>query len=125
MTIIAKPQMMLLATTKCKILGLPYPGGPLIDKYAQLGNPKAFALQNQKFRIEFQFFRFKSHSLFYSKEKIENPNFVDENLNDICINSNTIIEILMDKLKLAVKKQVLHKSLLAEEFRQILEFETP
>jgi N6-L-threonylcarbamoyladenine synthase len=51
MTIIAKPQMMLLATlTKCKILGLPYPGGPLIDKYAQLGNPKAFALQNQKFQ---------------------------------------------------------------------------
>jgi N6-L-threonylcarbamoyladenine synthase len=40
--------------TKCKI-GLPYPGGPLIDKYAQLGNPKAFAFTKQKFRIEFQF----------------------------------------------------------------------
>jgi N6-L-threonylcarbamoyladenine synthase len=98
----------------------------LIDKYAQLETQKPLLLQNQKFKDWISVFRFKSHSLFYSKEKIENPNFVDENLNDICASiQHTIIEILMDKLKLAVKKQVLHKSLLAEEFRQILEFETP
>jgi N6-L-threonylcarbamoyladenine synthase len=35
-----------------KILGLPYPGGPLVDQHAQLGNPKAFDLPNLKFRFE-------------------------------------------------------------------------
>jgi N6-L-threonylcarbamoyladenine synthase len=93
----------------------------LIDKYAQLGTQKPLLLQNKSSGLNQ--FGLKIHSLFYSKEKIEN--FVDENLNDICASiQHTIIEILMDKLKLAVKKQVLHKSLLAE-FRQILEFETP
>jgi tRNA A37 threonylcarbamoyltransferase TsaD len=50
----------------------------LIDKYAQLGNPKAFVYKTKSSRIEFQFSGLKCHSLFYSKEKIENPNFVDE-----------------------------------------------
>jgi N6-L-threonylcarbamoyladenine synthase len=74
----------------------------LIDKYAQLG--KAFAFTKPKVP-GLNFIRFKTHSLFYSKEKIENPNFVDENLNDICASiQHTIIEILMDKLKLAVQE---------------------
>ena len=90
-----------------KILGLPYPGGPLIDKYAQLGNPKAFVFTKPKVPgLDFSFSGLKTAILYFiQKKKIENPNFVDENLNDICASiQHTIIEILMDKLKLAVKE---------------------
>jgi N6-L-threonylcarbamoyladenine synthase len=90
-----------------KILGLPYPGGPLVDKYAQLGNPKAFAFTKPKVPgLDFSFSGLKTAILYFiQKKKIENPNFVDENLNDICASIQyTIIEILMDKLKMAVKE---------------------
>ena len=90
-----------------KILGLPYPGGPLIDKYAQLGNGKAFAFTKPKVAgLNFSFSGLKTAILYFiQKKKIENPNFVDENLNDICASiQHTIVEILMDKLKLAVKE---------------------
>jgi N6-L-threonylcarbamoyladenine synthase len=90
-----------------KILGLPYPGGPLIDKYAQLGNPKAFAFTKPKVSgLDFSFSGLKTAILYFiQKKKLENPNFVDENLNDICASiQHTIIEILMDKIKLAVKE---------------------
>ena len=90
-----------------KILGLPYPGGPLIDKYAQLGNPKAFAFTKPKVPgLNFSFSGLKTAILYFiQKKKLENPAFVDENLNDICASIQyTIIEILMDKLKLAVKE---------------------
>jgi N6-L-threonylcarbamoyladenine synthase len=89
-----------------KILGLPYPGGPLVDKYAQLGNPKAFAFTKPKVPgLDFSFSGLKTAILYFiQKKKLENPNFVDEHLNDICASiQHTIVEILMDKLKLAVK----------------------
>lgn len=89
-----------------KILGLPYPGGPLVDKYAQLGNPKAFPFTKPKVPgLDFSFSGLKTAILYFiQKKKIENPNFIDENINDICASiQHTIIEILMDKLKLAVK----------------------
>ncbi len=88
-----------------KILGLPYPGGPLVDKYAQLGNPKAFAFTKPKISgLDFSFSGLKTAILYFIQKKvIENPNFIEENLNDICASiQHTIIEILMDKLKLAV-----------------------
>ena len=90
-----------------KILGLPYPGGPLVDKYAQLGNPKAFDFTKPKVPgLDFSFSGLKTAILYFiQKKKLENPNFVEDNLNDICASiQNTIIEILMDKLKLAVKE---------------------
>jgi N6-L-threonylcarbamoyladenine synthase len=90
-----------------KILGLPYPGGPLVDKYAQLGNPKAFPFTKPKVPgLDFSFSGLKTAILYFiQKKKIENPNFVEENLNDICASiQHTIIEILMDKLKMAVKE---------------------
>jgi N6-L-threonylcarbamoyladenine synthase len=90
-----------------KILGLPYPGGPLVDKYAKLGNPKAFAFTKPKVSgLDFSFSGLKTAILYFvQKKKLENPNFVEENLNDICASiQHTIIEILMDKLKLAVAK---------------------
>ena len=90
-----------------KILSLPYPGGPLVDKYAQLGNPKAFAFTKPKVPgLDFSFSGLKTAILYFvQKKKLENPNFVEENLNDVCASiQHTIIEILMDKLKLAVKE---------------------
>ena len=88
-----------------KILGLPYPGGPLIDKYAQLGNPKTFTFTKPKVAgLNFSFSGLKTAILYFIQKQVaENPNFVTENLNDICASiQHTIIEILMDKLKLAV-----------------------
>jgi len=90
-----------------KILGLPYPGGPFIDKYAQLGNPKAFAFSKpQVADLNFSFSGLKTAILYFlQKEQQKNPHFIDENLNDIYASIQfTIIEILMDKLKKAVKQ---------------------
>jgi N6-L-threonylcarbamoyladenine synthase len=90
-----------------KILGLPYPGGPLVDKYAQLGNPKAFAFTKPKVPgLNFSFSGLKTAILYFiHKEVAKNPNFIAENSNDICASiQHTIIEIVMDKLRLAVKE---------------------
>jgi len=90
-----------------KILGLPYPGGPLIDKYAQLGNPKAFPFPKSKVGdLNFSFSGLKTSILYFIQKQVkENPNFVTENRNDICASIQyTIINILMDKLKKAVKQ---------------------
>ena len=90
-----------------KILGLPYPGGPLVDKHAQLGNPKAFAFTKPKVPgLNFSFSGLKTAILYFvQKKKLEKPDFVPENINDICASIQyTIVEILMDKLKLAVKE---------------------
>jgi N6-L-threonylcarbamoyladenine synthase len=89
-----------------KILGLPYPGGPLIDKHAQLGNPKAYAFTKPKVGdMDFSFSGLKTGILYFiQKQQRINPNFIAENLNDICASiQHTIVEILMDKLKNAVK----------------------
>jgi N6-L-threonylcarbamoyladenine synthase len=90
-----------------KILGLPYPGGPLVDKNAALGNSKAFVFTKPKVPgLDFSFSGLKTAILYFiQKKKKENPNFVAEHLNDICASiQHTIIEILMDKLKMAVKE---------------------
>ena len=88
-----------------KILGLPYPGGPLVDRYAQLGNPKAYVFTKPKVPgMDFSFSGLKTAILYFIQRQVaENPYFIAENLNDICASvQHTIIEILMDKLKLAV-----------------------
>ncbi|MCJ7466129.1 MAG: tRNA (adenosine(37)-N6)-threonylcarbamoyltransferase complex transferase subunit TsaD [Maribacter sp.] len=90
-----------------KILGLPYPGGPLVDRYAQLGNPKAFQFPKPKVEgLDFSFSGLKTSILYFiERETKRNANFINENLNDICASIQyTIVEILMDKLKKAVKK---------------------
>ncbi len=90
-----------------KILGLPYPGGPLVDKYAQEGNPKAFVFTKPKApNLDFSFSGLKTAILYFiQKQMAENPNFIEENRADICASiQHTIIEILMDKLKMAVKE---------------------
>ena len=88
-----------------KILGLSYPGGPLIDKYAKLGNPTAFEFTHPKTKnkLDFSFSGLKTSILYFVQKKMkENPNFIKENLNDICASIQyTIIAILMNKLKIA------------------------
>lgn len=90
-----------------KILGLPYPGGPLVDKFAQLGNPKAFPFTKPKVPgLDFSFSGLKTQILYFVQKNVAtNPDFINENMNDICASiQHTIINILMDKLKLAVKE---------------------
>ena len=90
-----------------KILGLGYPAGPQIDKLAQAGEPKAYQFTKPKVAgLDFSFSGLKTAILYFiQREEKVNPNFVKENLNDICASIQyTIIEILMDKLKLAVKQ---------------------
>ena len=90
-----------------KILGLGYPAGPKIDKRAKLGNPKAFKFTKpQVTGLNFSFSGLKTAVLYFVQKKLkENPQFVNENLNDVCASIQyTIVEILMDKLKIAVKE---------------------
>ncbi|MHA7831012.1 MAG: tRNA (adenosine(37)-N6)-threonylcarbamoyltransferase complex transferase subunit TsaD [Flagellimonas sp.] len=88
-----------------KLMGLPYPGGPLIDKYAKLGNSNTFAFPKPKVDgLNFSFSGLKTSILYFlQRETQKNPDFVQQNINDICASVQfTILEILMDKLQLAV-----------------------
>lgn len=90
-----------------KILGLDYPGGPILDKYAQQGNPKAYPFPKPKVGpLDFSFSGLKTAVLYFvERETKKNPNFVEENMADICASIQyTIVDYLMDKLKNAVKK---------------------
>lgn len=90
-----------------KILGLPYPGGPLLDKLAREGNPDAFSFTKPKVKgLDFSFSGLKTAVLYFYQREIEkDPDFVKKNLNDICASiQHTIVEILMDKIRKAVKK---------------------
>lgn len=90
-----------------KILGLGYPAGPLIDNLAKLGNPKAFKFSKPKVdALNFSFSGLKTGILYFiQKETKRDSSFIETHLNDICASiQHTIIEILMDKLKLAVEQ---------------------
>lgn len=90
-----------------KIMGLPYPGGPLIDKYAQMGNPKAFPFPKPKVDgLNFSFSGLKTSILYFLQKEVKSdPDFISNNMNDICASiQHTIIAILMDKLERAVQQ---------------------
>jgi len=90
-----------------KLLGLPYPGGPLIDEHARNGQPKKFPFPIPKVAgLNFSFSGLKtSIKYFVEKETGANPNFVESHLEDICASIQyTIIKILMQKLKKAVQQ---------------------
>lgn len=84
-----------------KILGLPYPGGPLVDKHAQKGNPTAFAFSKPKVPgLDFSFSGLKTSILYFiQKQTAIDPDFTTQHIEDICASvQHTIIGILMDKL---------------------------
>ncbi|WP_443946024.1 tRNA (adenosine(37)-N6)-threonylcarbamoyltransferase complex transferase subunit TsaD [Pedobacter sp. AW1-32] len=90
-----------------KILSLPYPGGPLIDKHAKSGNPNAFKFAEPQIpELNFSFSGFKTSILYFiRKQEKENPDFIAENLDDICASvQHSIIQILMNKVKKAAKQ---------------------
>ncbi|MGK6350810.1 tRNA (adenosine(37)-N6)-threonylcarbamoyltransferase complex transferase subunit TsaD [Parapedobacter sp. DT-150] len=87
-----------------KILGLPYPGGPLIDRYAQLGNAGAFAFPEPQIPgLNFSFSGLKTAILYFVQQKErEQPGFVQAHLHDICASvQSRIVSILLHKLKRA------------------------
>jgi len=95
-----------------KILGFPYPGGPLIDQFAKEGNPKAYPFTKPKVEgLNFSFSGLKTQILYFIQKNVAlNPNFVEENKADICASvQHVIIQILMDKLKLAVAQTGINK----------------
>jgi len=90
-----------------KILGLPYPGGPLIDKHARNGDPKRFVFPEPKISgLNFSFSGLKTSILYFiQKEKLKNPDFITENLADICASiQSRIISILINKLARATSE---------------------
>ena len=89
-----------------KMLGLPYPGGPMLDKTAAQGNPKAFPFPIGNMPgYDFSFSGIKTSVLYFLKDKTkDNPNFVQENLADICASVQyTLIKTLLKKVVLAAK----------------------
>ena len=90
-----------------KTLGLPYPGGPLIDKLAQTGNPLSFHFPSPNVSgYNFSFSGLKTAVLYLIRDELKkNNNFIKENLNDICASVQyTIVNILVNKLKLVSKE---------------------
>ena len=91
-----------------KMLNLPYPGGPLVDKYAKLGNPNRFSFTHPKVDgLNFSFSGLKTSVLYFlQKEQKANPNFIEDNLNDICASvQKTIVDILLINVKKALKTE--------------------
>lgn len=90
-----------------KILGLPYPGGPLIDKYAQSGNPTRFKFTEPRIPdLNFSFSGLKTGILYFLQEnQKENPDFIQQNLPDICASiQQRIITILLNKVVKAAEE---------------------
>lgn len=99
-----------------KMLQLPYPGGPLVDKYAKLGNAKRFTFPHPKVEgLNFSFSGLKTSVLYFlQKEQQINPNFIEENLNDICASvQKTIVDILLINVKKALNKENINQIAIA------------
>jgi N6-L-threonylcarbamoyladenine synthase len=87
-----------------KIMEMPYPGGPLIDRYAQSGNPRAYRFPETSMPgLDFSFSGIKTAFLYFLRdEKKKNPSFVSENLHDICASlQHTLVSMLLSRLEQA------------------------
>ena len=90
-----------------KLLGLPYPGGPLLDRHAKEGNPKAFTFPITRMPgLNYSFSGIKTAVLYFLRDRLaESPNFITENLADLCASIQyTLVEMLLIKLKAAMKE---------------------
>lgn len=96
------------AFDKCaKVMGLPYPGGPIIDKKAKNGNHLAFEFCRPKIQgLNYSFSGLKTSFLYFVRDRIkENPNFIEENMDDLCASLQySIVDILMNKVIRAAKE---------------------
>jgi N6-L-threonylcarbamoyladenine synthase len=95
------------AFDKCaKVMGLPYPGGPVVDRLAKEGNPKAFRLSKPQIPdYNYSFSGLKTSFLYLLRDELKkNPDFVELHKKDLCASlQETIIDILMQKLRKAAK----------------------
>lgn len=90
-----------------KMLGLPYPGGPLIDKYAEFGDATKFKFSKPRIEgLDFSFSGLKTSILYAIRDQVKlNPDFIEENRYDLCASiQQTIVQILVDKIEKAVKE---------------------
>ncbi len=90
-----------------KIMGLPYPGGPEIDGLAKSGNIKRFKFSKPAIPgFNFSFSGLKTSFLYFVRDELKtDPEFIQKNLHDLCASvQHTIVEILLDKMKFAVKQ---------------------
>lgn len=90
-----------------KIMGLPYPGGPLIDKYAKTGNPEAFQFSKPNISgLDYSFSGLKTSFLYTVRDHLkQDPQFIEQHLNDLCASiQKSIISTLMKKLIMAVNE---------------------
>lgn len=90
-----------------KIMGIPYPGGPLIDKYAKEGDPNRFDFGRSKVPgLDFSFSGFKTKVLYFLRDEMKkNPSFIEQNRNDLCATiQEHIVSYLLHKLRLAVEE---------------------
>ncbi|QIA08290.1 tRNA (adenosine(37)-N6)-threonylcarbamoyltransferase complex transferase subunit TsaD [Draconibacterium halophilum] len=96
------------AFDKCaKVMGLPYPGGPHVDRLAKEGDPNRFEFSRPRIAgLDYSFSGLKTNFLYFLRDNLkENENFVEENMADLCASlQHTIIEILLSKLKRAAKE---------------------
>jgi len=101
------------AFDKCaKIMGLPYPGGPHIDRLAKTGNPKAFTFSKPQIPgYNYSFSGLKTSFLYLLRDKTkEDSNFVANNLNDLCASIQaTVVEVLINKLRKAAAELNIHQ----------------
>ena len=91
-----------------KLIGLPYPGGPLIDKLAKEGNPDKYPFpMGEMPGLDFSFSGIKTAILYFLQKEVKlNPNFIEENKADICASvQKTLIEILLRKVKKAMREK--------------------
>ncbi len=91
-----------------KLIGLPYPGGPLIDKLAKEGNPDKYPFpMGEMPGLDFSFSGIKTSILYFLQKEVKlNPNFIEENKADICASvQKTLIEILLRKVKKAMREK--------------------
>ncbi|MBD2752652.1 tRNA (adenosine(37)-N6)-threonylcarbamoyltransferase complex transferase subunit TsaD [Spirosoma validum] len=90
-----------------KLLGLPYPGGPLIDKYAKEGNPLAYRFPMSEMpNLDFSFSGIKTAIMYFLRDKTKtDPHFIPQNLPDICASiQHTLVQMLLTKLKRAARE---------------------
>jgi len=90
-----------------KIMSLPYPGGPFIDKYAKEGNPLAFTFPKPLIPgLDFSFSGLKTSFLYFLRDRLkEKPDFIEKHQSDLCASIQyAIVSVLMDKLSKAVKQ---------------------
>lgn len=90
-----------------KILNLPYPAGPIIDQKSKIGDSKKFKFAKPRVDgLNFSFSGFKTSVLYFIQKEVKiNPNFIEENIDDLCASiQHTIVNILMEKVKKATEE---------------------